>query len=298
MPGDIRPIDLDHAHAKSLIPDAPLSRRGFVVTSLSIGFAAAVSPVQAQTVITTDTNGLVAGEVKIPVADGSIPGYRARPADNKKHATVLVVHEAFGVHEHIKDICRRLAKQGYYAIAPDLFTRLGDVSKEADIGQIVKKYLTQKPDAQSMSDLDSTVAAAAKSGHADTGKLAVTGFCWGGRIVWLYAAHNPKLKAAVAWYGVLGLPASAIQPKNPVDLAAQMKAPVLGLYGGADQGIPVAKIDELKAALAKDKKTAEFMVYPDVGHAFNADYRASYRKEAAEDGWKRMLAWFKKYGVA
>jgi carboxymethylenebutenolidase len=302
MPGDIRPTSTMSPDLKSqlvsLVPDMPLSRRGFVVTSLSAGFAAAAMPVCAQTVITTDAKGLVAGEVKIPVPDGSIPGYRARPADNKKHAVVLVVHEAFGVHEHIKDICRRFAKAGYYAIAPELYTRQGDVSKVTDIQQILQNFIAKTPDKEVMADLDATAAVAAKSGHADMGKLAITGFCWGGRIVWLYAAHNPKLKAGVAWYGPMGRPSTALQPKDPIDLAAEIKAPVLGLYGGADQGIPSSTVEKMQAALQAAKKPSEIIVYPDTPHAFNADYRPSYRKQQAEDGWAKALAWFKKNGVA
>ncbi|MCC6470470.1 MAG: dienelactone hydrolase family protein [Alphaproteobacteria bacterium] len=276
----------------------PLSRRGFVVTSLSAGFAAAAMPVCAQTVITTDTKGLVAGEVKIPVPDGSIPGYRARPADNKKHAVVLVVQEIFGVHEHIKDVCRRFAKAGYYAIAPELYSRQGDPSKISDIPTLLSQIVSKVPDKQVMSDLDAAAAVAAKSGHADTSKLAVTGFCWGGRIVWLYAAHNPKLKAGVAWYGPIARPATDLQPKNPIDLAADIKAPVLGLYGGADQGIPNDTVEKMQAALKAAKKPSEIIVYPDTPHGFHADYRPSYRKDKAEDGWAKALAWFKKNGVA
>ncbi|MCC7048204.1 MAG: dienelactone hydrolase family protein [Alphaproteobacteria bacterium] len=302
MPGDIRPSaklspDLKSQLA-SLAPDAPLSRRGFVVTSLSAGFAAAAMPVCAQTVITTDAKGLVAGEVKIPVPDGSIPGYRARPADNKKHAVVLVVQEIFGVHEHIKDVCRRFAKAGYYAIAPELYSRQGDPSKISDIPTLLSQIVSKVPDKQVMADLDAAAAVAAKSGHADASKLAVTGFCWGGRIVWLYAAHNPKLKAGVAWYGPIARPATELQPKNPIDLAADIKAPVLGLYGGADQGIPNDTVEKMQAALKAAKKPSEIVLYPDTPHGFHADYRPSYRKDKAEDGWAKALAWFKKNGVA
>ena len=302
MPGDIRPTSTLTPDLKSqlvsLVPDMPLSRRGFVVTTLSAGFAAAAMPVCAQTVITTDTKGLVAGEVKIPVPDGSIPGYRARPADNKKHAVVLVVQEIFGVHEHIKDVCRRFAKAGYYAIAPELYTRQGDPTKITDIPTLLSTIVSKVPDKQVMADLDATVAVAAKSGHADASKLAVTGFCWGGRIVWLYAAHNPKLKAGVAWYGPIARPGTELQPKQPLDLAADMKAPVLGLYGGADQGIPNDTVEKMQAALKAAKKPSEIIVYPDTPHGFHADYRPSYRKDKAEDGWAKALAWFKKNGVA
>jgi len=286
------------AELKSLIPDAPLNRRGFVMTSLSAGFAAAVMPVQAQTMIVTDTDGLEAGAVKVPVADGAIPAYRAMPASGGPFPTVLVVHEIFGVHEHIKDICRRLAKLGYYAIATEYYARHVDAAKLADAAAISSAIRAKVADREVMEDADATVAFAAASGKADTGRLAITGFCWGGRVVWLYAAHNPRLKAGVAWYGRLVGDPSALTPKHPLDLAAEMKAPVLGLYGGADGGIPQDTVEFMRDALKKANKTAEIVVYPDTPHAFNADYRPSYRKAAAEDGWKRMLAWFKANGVA
>jgi carboxymethylenebutenolidase len=280
-----------------LLPEFDVSRRGFVVTTLAAGFAAATRPVAAET-ITTDTAGLEAGEVKIPVADGQIPAYRAMPASGGPFPTILVVQEIFGVHEHIKDICRRLAKLGYFAVAPELYARQGDVSKETDIPKIISQVVSKVPDEQVMSDLDAAVAYAKSTGKADTAKLGITGFCWGGRIVWLYAAHNPALKAGVAWYGRLVGDADKLHPKHPVDLVADIKAPVLGLYGGADTGIPVATVDRMRAALKDANKTAEIVVYPDTPHAFYADYRPSYRKDKAEDGWKRMLAWFKANGVA
>jgi carboxymethylenebutenolidase len=310
MPGDIRQptiarpngqtdgrlADLRADH-ESLVPDAPLSRRGFVATSLATGFAAAAMPVSAQTMIKTDAEGLDAKEVSIPVPDGKIPGYRARPAKPGKYPTVLVVQEIFGVHEHIKDLSRRLAKAGYYAIAPELYARQGDPSKAPDIPAIQREIVAKVADKQVMADLDATVAVAAKSGYADTSKLAITGFCWGGRIVWLYAAHNPKLKAGVAWYGRVVGQASEMTPKHPLDLAEQIKAPVLGLYGAADQGIPNDTVEMMKDALKKANKRAEIVLYPDTPHGFNADYRPSYRKQQAEDGWKRMLAWFKANGA-
>jgi carboxymethylenebutenolidase len=279
------------------LPNVDLTRRGFVVTTLAAGFAAATRPVAAET-ITTDTNGLEAGEVKIPVADGQIPAYRAMPASGGPFPTILVVQEIFGVHEHIKDICRRLAKLGYFAVAPELYARQGDVSNMTDIPKIISEVVSKVPDAQVMSDLDAAVAYAKATGKADTARLGITGFCWGGRIVWLYAAHNPALKAGVAWYGRLVGDADELHPKHPVDLAADIKAPVLGLYGAADTGIPVATVDRMRAALKDANKTAEIVVYPDTPHAFYADYRPSYRKDKAEDGWKRMLAWFKANGVA
>jgi carboxymethylenebutenolidase len=272
------------------------TRREFVVTSLAVGFALAAQPVSAQT-ITTDAQGLEAGEVKIPVPDGEIPAYRAVPSEGEKHPVILVVQEIFGVHEHIKDICRRLAKRGYYAIAPEMYARQGDVSNLKDFQEILR-IVRKVPDSQVLSDLDAAVAYAQKSGKADTDKLGITGFCWGGRIVWLYGAHNPKLKAGVAWYGRLVGDASELQPKHPVDVAATIKAPILGLYGAADQGIPVATVDQMRNAMKQAGNTAEIIVYPGTPHAFYADYRPSYRKEQAEDGWKRLLEWFKKYGVA
>jgi carboxymethylenebutenolidase len=285
----------------SLLPQTEVTRRRFVVTSLAAGFALAVRPVAAQTVITTDTKGLEAGEVKIPVSDGQIPAYRAMPDKGKGFPVALVVQEIFGVHEHIKDICRRFAKLGYLAVAPELYARQGDVSKIADIQEIISKVVSKVPDAQVMSDLDATLAwAASNKGNAD--HAGVTGFCWGGRIVWLYAAHNPRLKAGVAWYGRLVGETNGLQPENPIDLVKSLKAPVLGLYGGADQGIPVDTVEKMRAALKASGNPAaeksEIVVYPDAPHGFHADYRPSYRKEAAEDGWKRLRAWFKAHGAA
>ena len=281
----------------SLVSSVATTRREFVVTSLAAGFAMAVQPVSAQT-ITTDTKGLAAGEVKIPTKDGDIPAYQALPDGKGPFPVVLVVEEIFGVHEHIKDVCRRFAKLGYLAIAPELFTRQGDVSKIKEIPEIISKVVSKVPDAQVMSDLDATVAWVKKSGKGDTAKLGITGFCWGGRIVWLYSAHNKDLKAGVAWYGRLVGKPDDLHPKNPIDLVASLHAPVLGLYGGADSGIPVDTVEAMLKATKAADKTAEIIVYPDTPHAFNADYRPSYRKDKAEDGWKRLLAWFKKYGVA
>jgi carboxymethylenebutenolidase len=285
-----------HDDLLSLMPKTDLTRRGFVVTSLAAGFALAAQPISAQT-ITTDTKGLEAGEVKIPVTDGQVPAYRALPAQGGPFPVILVVQEIFGVHEHIKDICRRLAKLGYFAIAPELYARQGDVSQLKNF-QDIFKIVSKVPDAQVMGDLDAAVAYAKNSGKADAAKLGITGYCWGGRIVWLYAEHNPDLKAGVAWYGRLVGEADDLHPKHPVDLAASIKAPILGLYGAADQGIPVATVERMRAALKEAGKTAEIIVFPDTPHAFFADYRPSYRKEQAEEGWKLMLDWFKKYGVA
>lgn len=280
------------------LPRPPVNRREFAVTTLAAGFALSTQPAAAET-ITTDTKGLTAGEVKIPVKDGTVPAYRAAPEKGGPFPTVLVVQEIFGVHEHIKDVCRRLAKLGYLAVAPELYARQGDVSKlERDE---IFKVVAKVPDAQVMGDLDAAVAWAKKDGNGDTAKLGVTGFCWGGRIVWLYAAHNKDLKAGVAWYGRLSGAGKAtdLQPKYPIDLAKDVKAPVLGLYGEEDAGILVKDVEAMREALKKADNTAsEIVVYPKAPHAFFADYRTSYRKEPAEDGWKRMQAWFKKHGVA
>jgi carboxymethylenebutenolidase len=274
-----------------------VDRRQFLVTKLSAGFAMAALPVSVQT-ITTDTEGLEAGEVSIPTADGQIPGYRAMPKSGKSFPVVLVVQEIFGVHEHIKDVCRRFAKLGYLAVAPELYARQGDVSKVTDIQQIITQIVSKVPDAQVMADLDATVDWAGRSGKGDTRRLGITGFCWGGRIVWLYAAHSPKLRAGVAWYGRLVGQTSELQPKHPIDIAAFLKAPVLGLYGGKDQGIPLDTIEQMRAALKAAGNPSEIQVYPNAGHGFNADYRPGYDKEAAQDGWQRLQQWFKEYGVA
>ena len=273
--------------------DSKFSRRSVIVTGLATGFALAAQPVTAQTVIHTDDQGLTAGEVQIPAEGGSIPGYRAMPQGAKNAPTILVVQEIFGVHEHIKDICRRLAKQGYFAVAPELYARVGDVSKAPDqaaIMDIVKRV----PDAGVLKDLDATVAWAKSSGNADTAKLGIVGYCWGGRQVWLYAEHNPQVKAAVAWYGILAWPKSELQPTNPIDKAASLKVPVLGLYGGADTNISQDQVAAMRAALPKGNPS-KIIVYPDAPHGFHADYRPSYRKEAAEDGDKQQAAWFKQY---
>lgn len=276
----------------------PMSRRKFVVSSaFAAGFALAVRPAASQSVIMTDTAGLTAGDAKIPVSGGTAYGYVAHPASGGPFATILVVHEIFSVHEHIKDIVRRLAKAGYYAIAPDLYSRVGDVGSMKTIDEI-RPVVAKVFDKDAMADLDSTAAFAKASGKADTGRLGITGFCAGGRYTWLYAEHNPNLKAAVAWYGPLTGQPSEQRPTNPIDQVANLKCPVLGLYGGADTGIPADSIAQMKAAVQKAGKVAEFVVYPDTPHAFNADYRPSYREAPAKDGWQKMLAWFKKYGVA
>jgi carboxymethylenebutenolidase len=281
-------------HLASLFPERKYQRRAFLVTSIGAGFALAVQPVSSQT-ITTDTNGLVAGAVKVPVKDGEVPAYRAMPATGGPFATILVVHEAWAVHEHIQDICRRLAKLGYYAIAPDLFARYGDVSK-MDATAIVQNVMSKVTADQAASDLDACVAFAKASGKANTEKIAVIGFCWGGGIVWQYAARNRSLKTGVAWYGQLSN-RFAPDNKSALDLAPDLTVPVLGLYGGKDQGIPLDQIEKMRAELKAASNPSQIIVYPEAGHAFLADYRPDYVKSAAEDGWKKMLAWLKYYGV-
>ena len=275
--------------------ETELTRREFVAATVSAGFALAATPVSGQK-ITTDASGLISEDVKIPVPDGEIPSYRSRPASGGPFPIALVVCEVFGLQEHIKDICRRFAKEGYLSIAPDFFFRQGDVSKIEKMDEVFK-IVSQTPDAQVLSDLDAAVQWAAKN-QGNTGKMGVTGFCWGGRVTWLYAAHNPKVKAGVAWYGRLVGDPTALQPKHPIDIAPSLKAPVLGLYGGKDQGIPLDTVDRMRDALKKAGNPSEIIVYPEAGHGFFADVRPSYRKEDAEDAWKRLLAWFRKHGAA
>jgi carboxymethylenebutenolidase len=276
--------------------DQHVGRRAFVVTSLATGFALAVSPVSAQT-ITTDAKGLLAGEIKI----GAMPAYRAQPEAGTKVPLILVVPEIFGVHEHIKDVCRRLAKAGYMAIAPELFARHGDVSKMTDFNQILTEVIAKTPDDEVMRDLDATVDFAKKSGKLDGDRVGITGFCWGGRIVWLYAARGgpgATPKAGAAWYGRLSNATNALQTKSAMDVGSKLKAPVLGLYGGQDSGIPIGHIEMMRRELAPNTKVpSEIVVYADAPHGFNADYRPSYRKADADDAWNKMLAWMKKNGV-
>ncbi|WP_193198790.1 dienelactone hydrolase family protein [Nostoc sp. MG11] len=281
-----------------------ITRRKFIATAtLATGFALAVQPISAQ-VITTDDQGLVAGAVKIPVKDGEIPAYRAMPAKGRDFPIVLVIQEIFGVHEHIQDICRRFAKLGYVAIAPELFVRQGDVLKLSSIDEI-RQVVAKVPDAQVLSDIDSTVNWGVKSAKGNADKLGITGFCWGGRITWLYAAYNPKVKAGVAWYGRLVGDQTELTPKHPVDIASTLKVPVLGLYGGKDTGIPLDTVQQMRDRLASRNENrlkpstskSEIIVYPDAPHAFFADYRPSYRETEAKDGWQRLQAWFKQYGV-
>ena len=286
-------------------PPAPvLGRREFFVTSvLAAGtYAAAVQPIQAQTRITTDSKGLITGEVKIPVADGEFPAYRAMPdKKGKSFPVVLVIHEIFGVHEWIQDVSRRFAKLGYMAIAPALYARQGDVKNLSDAREINRQVFSKIPDTQSMSDLDATVAWAAKNG-GNAKKLSITGFCWGGRIVWLYAAHNPDVDAGAAWYGRLvptaNSPVNEAQPKTPIDYAQGLKVPVIGLYAGQDQGIPLEGVKRMQEELKTGKSGSEIIVYPEAKHGFLADYRESYNKEASADAWKRMIDWFEKHDAA
>lgn len=275
--------------------DFPLARRGVIMTGLISGLTMATQRVEAQA-ISTPADGLVTGEAKIPTSDGELPAYFARPADGTSFPIVLVNEEIFGVHEYIKDTCRRLAKAGYLAVATEYYARLGDLSKMTDVKEIIANVISKAPDARYLADADATLTWAGAN-KGDLNRVAVTGFCRGGRATWMVAIDNPKVKAAVAWYGPVGGNTSDIQPKTVTDLADQLKAPLLGLYGGQDTGIPV---DAVKAAEAKAKaagKTVEIVVYPDAPHGFHADYRPSYRKDAADDGWKRMLAWFAAHGA-
>lgn len=277
------------------MPHLDLTRRQ-AVAALAGGFALAVRPISGETITTSD-EGLVAGEVRIPTPDGEIPAYRAAPMHGGPFPVVLVVQEIFGVHEHLKDICRRFAKLGYLAVAPELYFRQGDVSGIADFKEIISRVVSKVPDHQVLRDLDAAAAWAETSGSGDTKRLAITGFCWGGRIVWLYAAHNPKLKAGVAWYGRLDSPRDELHPTHPVDIVGDLKAPVLGLYGGDDHGIPNDLVARMQEMLKDAGKPSEIILYPDTPHGFYADYRPSYRKDRAEDAWKKLLDWFKKHGA-
>lgn len=275
-----------------------ISRRAFAATSLVAGFTLAAGPLRAGAIV-TDSNGLVAGEVKVPTSDGAIPAYRAHPVAGSRWPVVLVTQEIFGIHEHIKDICRRFAKQGYYAIAPSLYARYGDPAPYTDMHKLVADIVSKVPDAGVMSDLDSAAKFAGADG-ADSARLAVIGFCWGGRIVWLYAAHNPALKAAAAFYGSLRapVPRSPLRPLYPLDLVAKINAPVIGFYGGKDEGIPVSDVEAMRAALASaGKLKSQINVFMDTAHGFFADYRPSYNETDAKLAWSRALEWFRKNGV-
>ncbi|MET0264659.1 MAG: dienelactone hydrolase family protein [Duganella sp.] len=273
-----------------------LDRRDFIKVALGTGFAVAAMPVVAQNVIKTDTAGLTAGTITLDVAGQAVPVYRAQPEGKTNLPVVLVISEIFGVHEHIADVARRFAKLGYLALAPDLFVRQGDPQKAATIADLQRDIISKTPDEQVMTDLDAVVAwAKANGGNPD--KIAITGFCWGGRITWMYAAHNPSIKAGIAWYGRLIGTANANTPRHPVDIAPSLNVPVLGLYGGKDTGITEDSIKVMQAQLAKGPNKSTFVIYPNSGHAFHADYRPSYVEADAKDGWGRMLAWLRQNGV-
>jgi len=282
--------------AEALIARKPLSRRGFAAASLAVGFAAAAGPVAAS-VVTTDAQGLDAGMVDVPTQGGMMPAYRARPKGVAHPPVILVIQEIFGLHEWIKDVCRRFAKEGWYAIAGELYWRHGKVSDYTDIGKLVSELVAKVPDDEVTADLDAEVAFAAKDG-ADTKRLSVTGFCWGGRQTWLYAEHNPKLKSAVAWYGPLAGTPSALKPNNPVDLAYRLKVPVLGLYGAQDTGITAEHIARMRQALKDAGNTSSRIdVFEDTGHGFFADYRDSYNDKDAKEAWGRALTWLRSHGA-
>jgi carboxymethylenebutenolidase len=297
-------LDNNQLDAQPFESQTVFDRRTFVVTSLATGFASAVVPVFAQA-IKTDTKGIKAEEIKIATADGQMPAYYAKPDAKSENAgpfpIVLVVQEIFGVHEYIKDVCRRFAKAGYLAIAPELFARQGDPSKYTPetVQDLMKDVVRKVPDAQVMSDLDAVVKwATSKSANGDASKLAITGFCWGGRITWLYSAHNKSVKAGGAWYGRVVGTASELQPKHPIDIAEQVNGAVLGLYGEADNGIPFDTVVKMQDKLKAAKSKSEIILYDDMPHGFHADYRPSYRKEKAEEAWATLLSWFKKHGVS
>jgi carboxymethylenebutenolidase len=288
---------------KALLPgqstEQGATRRTALKAALGVGYAASVLPVMAQTVIKTPTDGLTVGEVTIDVKGYKMPAYRAMPAGKTNLPVVLVLSEVFGVHEHIADVANRFARAGYLAIAPELFVRQGDAQSYGEVAKLIAEVVSKVPDAQVLGDLDATVAWAGANG-GDLARVGVTGFCWGGRQTWLYAAHSKSIKAGVAWYGRIVGTQNELTPKNPIDIAGQLNGPVLGLYGEADTGIPLDGVEKMKTALAAgnaNSKASQFVVYKDAPHAFHADYRPSYRKEAADDGWKRCLAWFKQHGV-
>ncbi len=277
------------------------TRRLALQTALGLGYAAAAMPLIAQTAVQTSGEGLIEGEVTIDVNGFKMPAYRSAPKGKTNLPVVLVISEIFGVHEYIADVTRRFAKAGYLAIAPELFVRQGDPSAYGELAKLMTEVIAKVPDAQVMADLDATVQWAAQNG-GNANRAAITGFCWGGRITWLYAEHNPKIKAGVAWYGRMEGQTNANNPQHPIDLVGALKAPVLGLYGGADTGIPVTSVNNMKEALAqaaakgnKAAKASEFVLYPDAPHAFHADYRPSYRSAPAADGWNRAITWLKQY---
>lgn len=277
---------------------AGASRRTALKAALGVGYAAAALPVMAQSAVRTPADGLTSGAISFTVNGFEVPAYRAAPAGKSDLPVVLVIQEIFGVHEYIADTCRRFARAGYLAIAPELYARQGDPKGYTEIPKLQAELVSKVPDAQVLADLDGALAWAAAHG-GDAARAGITGFCWGGRITWLYAATG-KVKAGVAWYGRLVGQASQSTPQHPVDVAASLKAPVLGLYGAKDQGIPLDTVDKMKSSLAAGTaaaKASQFVIYPEAGHAFHADYRASYQKTAADDGWQRALAWFKENGV-
>lgn len=289
---------------KALLPgqstEAGATRRTALKAALGVGYAASVMPIMAQTAIKTPTDGLTTGEVEIDVKGFKMPAYRAAPAGKTHLPVVLVLSEIFGVHEHIADVANRFARAGYLAIAPELFVRQGDAQSYGEMAKLMAEVISKVPDAQVLGDLDATVQWAGANG-GDLSRVGITGFCWGGRQTWLFAAHSKFIKAGVAWYGRLVGDRSELTPRHPIDIATSLNGPVLGLYGGADTGIPLDSVEKMKAVLARGNaaaKASQFVVYPEAPHAFHADYRASYRKDAAEDGWKRCLAWFKANGVA
>jgi carboxymethylenebutenolidase len=297
-------MNMHGSHISDLLRETRFSRRSFVSSGLAAGLALAAPRVAAAR-ITTDSEGLVVGEVKIPVAGGDVPAYRAMPAGGGRFAVVLVLHEVFGVNAHIQDICRRFARLGYFAVAPVLYSREGNVRTLSDIAELseseidkIRNIVYSVPEPQVASDLDATIAWLETVDSADITRLGLTGFSWGGRQVWLYAEHNPRIKAAVAWYGKMRWPKSELSPYDPIDQVSKLQVPMLGLYGDDDVGIPVAQLDEMRGALKAAGKVAEVVVYPGTPHGFNADYRPNYRAEQAKDGWQRQLGWFRKYGVA
>ncbi len=286
-----------HVTQETLQHHVGSTRRTALQAALGVGYAAAALPIMAQTAIKTSSQGLVSGEVTVDVNGFKMPAFRSAPEGAGPWPVVLVISEIFGVHEYIADVTRRLARMGYMAIAPELFVRQGDPSAYGEIAKLQAEVIGKVPDAQVMGDLDATVAWAEQHG-GDTKRLAITGFCWGGRITWLYAAHQPKIKAGIAWYGRLQGQSNAVTPRHPVELVGQLKAPVLGLYGAADTGISVESVATMQQALTQGSaaaKASSFTVYPDAPHAFHADYRPSYREAAAQDGWSRLQAWLKKY---
>jgi carboxymethylenebutenolidase len=284
----------------SWVQSTGLSRRQAVVAGgVVTGFALAAQPVSAD-VIVTPASGLEEGMIRFKSGDIEMPAYRAKPAGKNNLPVLIVVQEIFGLHAWVKDVVRRFAKAGYLAIAPDYYVREGDATKVADINTLVDTIVSKVADAQVMADTDAAIAYAAKDG-GDEKRVGITGFCWGGRVTWLYAAHNPKLKAGVAWYGRLasasGAVAPALRPHNPIDLAAKIKAPVLGLYGEKDAGIPLTDVDAMLLALGKLKSKSDINVYPGADHGFFADYRPSYNEAASLDAWLQCLNWLKSNGV-